>query len=157
MGNCVNYCCNNSWCITPCLIIKTTKSLETYKLKGTFRCKVVEVYDGDTITIILFNKCGFEKHKLRMYGYDSPEIKPKKNIPNRNQEIAKAIVARDKLRELILNKIVTFESQGYDKYGRLLGNIYMKNFCKEININSYMIENGYGYKYFGGKKKNNNV
>ena len=157
MGNCINYCCINSWCIIPCLITKNTSSLETYKLKGSFRSKVVEVYDGDTITIILLNKCGFEKHKLRMYGYDSPEMKPKKNVPNRNQEIEKAKIARDKLKELILDKVVIFESKGYDKYGRLLGNIYINNFCNKININEYMIKNSYGYEYFGGTKKKNNI
>lgn len=157
MGNCINTCCINSCCIDPCLFLKDTKSLDVYKLKGKFRCKVVEVYDGDTITIILFNKCGFEKHKLRMYGYDSPEMKPKKNVPNRNQEIEMAKISRDKLKELILDKVVIFESKGYDKYGRLLGNIYKRNFCNKLNINIYMVQNGYGYQYFGGTKKNPNT
>ena len=68
MGNCIFIDC--------CLKCKTN-DLELYKLKGNFRAKVVDVYDGDTVTIVIFNKCGFEKHKLRMYGYDSPEMKPK--------------------------------------------------------------------------------
>ena len=129
-------------------------NLEIYKLKGSFLVKVVDVYDGDTITIILINKCGYEKHKLRMYGYDSPEIKPLKNKKNRDTEIKNALKAKNFLSKQILNKIVIFESKGYDKYGRLLGNIYLRRYFKtNININQLMIEKGFGYPYFGGTKK----
>ena len=37
----------------------------------------------------------------------------------------------------------------FDKYGRILVNVY-KN---KIDINQWMINNGYGYPYFGGTKK----
>ena len=131
-----------------------------YELKGNFRCKVVDVYDGDTVTIILFNKLGYEKHKLRMYGYDSPEMKPRLDFPNREEEKQKAILAKNYLSELILNKIVEFESMGYDKYGRLLGKLYKLNtFTNKIELNQLMINQGHGYPYFGGTKKlssNNN-
>lgn len=138
-------------CIDPCLKIKTN-NMEIYKLKGIYRAKVVSVYDGDTITIILFNKCGFEKHKVRMYGYDSPELKPRLNIKNRKKIIDKAYEARNFLEKLLLNNIVDFESFGYDKYGRLLGNIYLTHFCSKINVNKMMIEMGHGVEYYGGTK-----
>ena len=70
------------------------KNMGVYKLKGNYLVKVVDVYDGDTITVILINKCGYEKHKLRMYGYDSPEIKPLKNKKNRDTEIKNALKAK---------------------------------------------------------------
>lgn len=126
--------------------------MEIYKLKGIYRAKVVSVYDGDTITIILFNKCGFEKHKVRMYGYNSPELKPRLNIKNRKKIIDKAYEAKKFLENLLLNNIVDFESFGYDKYGRLLGNIYLTHFCNKINVNKMMIEMGHGVEYYGGKK-----
>jgi len=148
MGNCI--------CIDCCLKYKTN-DLKLYKLNGSFRAKVVDVYDGDTITIILFNKCGFEKHKLRMYGYDSPEIKPKLNIPNREDEIAKAKEAKKYLSDIVLNNIVEFESMGFDKYGRLLGKIYKIDFCSKVELNQLMIDNGHGYPYYGGKKQSQNI
>jgi hypothetical protein len=47
-----------------------------------FKARVVDVYDGDTCTI-LFKYHGINvKHKIRLYGYDSPEIKPRKDVPN---------------------------------------------------------------------------
>lgn len=132
---------------------KQTNSMELYKLKGWFRCKVVDVYDGDTCTIILKNKGSYEKHKLRMYGYDSPEIKPRLNTPNREHVIRKAIEARDFLRNLILNKIVDFESMGYDKYGRLLGKLYIQTCGINKDINCIMLANNHGYEYKGGTKR----
>ena len=55
---------------------------------------------------------------------------------------------RDCLREKILNKIVTIECKDFDKYGRLLVEI----FYEDININNWLIENNYAKKYYGGKK-----
>jgi len=142
----------NIICCYPCLY-KQTNELELYKLKGNFKCKVVDVYDGDTVTIVLLNKFGFEKHKLRMYGYDSPEIKPRLNISNREDEIKKAKAAKQYISDLILDKIVEFESMGYDKYGRLLGKLYLLNYCSKVELNQIMIDKGHGYPYFGGTKK----
>lgn len=136
-----------------CCLITQTNDLELYSLKGNFRAKVVDVYDGDTITIVIFNKFGFEKHKLRMYGYDSPEMKPKLNIENRENIINKAKQAKEFLSNLILNKIVEFESMGFDKYGRLLGKIFITNYCSRQDVNKLMLDSDFGYAYFGGTKK----
>lgn len=114
------------------------------------KCKVVKVYDGDTITIIFKNRGQYEKHKLRLFGIDTPELKPLLKNKNREEEIQKAIIARDKLKELILDKIIDVEFTKEEKYGRLLGTIY-KN---KININQWMIDNKYGVSYFFGKNKN---
>tara|TARA_A100001015_G_C14970101_1_gene704720 strand:- start:1007 stop:1441 length:435 start_codon:yes stop_codon:yes gene_type:complete len=144
MGNTIFYdCCLN----------QQTNDLPLYQLNGTFRCKVVDVYDGDTVTIVLYNKLGFEKHKLRMYGYDSPEIKPKLDKENREEEIEKAKLAKQCMIDLVLDKIVSFESMGYDKYGRLLGKLFLTNYCSNSEVNQYMIDHGHGYPYFGGTKK----
>ena len=148
MGNCLFIDC--------CLKYKTN-DIELYKLKGNYRAKVVDVYDGDTITIVIFNKCGFEKHKLRMYGYDSPEMKPKLDVPNREQEIIKAKAAKRYLSDIVLNNIVEFESMGFDKYGRLLGKIYKLDYCSKVDLNQLMIDNGHGYPYFGGTKQTNKI
>ena len=145
----------NTFCCNLCLYYQTN-NLPLYKLEGYFNCKVVDVYDGDTVTIVLFNKLSFEKHKLRMYGYDSPEMKPKLDLPNRDQEISKAKQAKKYLSDLVLNKILKFESMGYDKYGRLLGKLYIVNNCSKQEINQLMIDLGHGYPYYGGSKQTPN-
>ena len=88
-----------------------------------------------------------------MYGYDSPEMKPRLNIPNRNQEIENAKAAKKYLSNIVLNTIIEFESMGFDKYGRLLGKIYKLSYCSKEDINQLMIDQGYGYAYYGGTKK----
>ena len=131
---------------------RQTNDLPLYELVGNYRCKVVDVYDGDTVTIVLYNKFSYEKHKLRMYGYDSPEMKPRLDKENRDDEIRKAKLAKEFLKDLLLNKIVEFESMGYDKYGRLLGKLYIINYCDKQEVNMLMIDKGHGYAYFGGTK-----
>jgi len=143
-------------CFDICLARKTDQDMGVFSLKGTYRCKVVSVYDGDTVTIVLFNYCGYEKHKLRMLGYDSPEMKPLKTLPNREEEIRKAKEAKAFLEDLVLDKIVLFESSGYDKYGRLLGKLLLPKCAglgTPVDVNQLVVDKGHGYPYFGGTKK----
>jgi len=123
----------------------------------THYCKVIKIYDGDTITIAMEIHNKIYKYSLRMLGYDSPEIKPPKNQKNRDKEIKAAKEARKALVDKIDNKIVKVKLEDFDKYGRLLGTVYLEKgnlCCKSVeNINDYMIHNNYGYPYKGGTKK----
>jgi endonuclease YncB( thermonuclease family) len=109
--------------------------------------KVVDVYDGDTCTIIFSWEKKLRKFKCRCYGYDSPEIKPRLDISDREDIIEKAKLAKNRLNELT-NGIVYIECLDFDKYGRLLVNLYKNN----VYINNTMIKEGHGYVYHGGKK-----
>lgn len=117
-----------------------------------FRAKVVDVYDGDTITIVRRYHGKLTRLKVRLLGFDAPEMRT-----DDPKEKELAIAARDKLRELILNKIVVLDCQKFDKYGRILANIYLKsNWCccgSNLWLNEYMLENVKGcYAYDGGNK-----
>lgn len=134
---------------------------------GKYLAQVVKVYDGDTITVV-FRKHRFApyyQYNVRMYGYDSPELRPSKKIDTiKRLQIKKfAKDARDYLRELILEKQVIIDIiSNDDKYGRLLCTVYAhpnlditRNVMTEdftINVNSKMLDNGHGYEYYGGKK-----
>lgn len=120
------------------------------------KAKVVGVYDGDTITIVFRYRGELQQHNCRMMGYDSPELRPSKKMPNREQEIEAAKRARDKLREMVgydefysSTKLVDVKLDKFDKYGRPLVQVY----CNGINVNEWMIVNGYGYPYNGGTKR----
>ena len=121
-------------------------------ITGRRLAKVVEVYDGDTVTVVFF--CGLRrlKQKVRIYGLDTPEIKPLKSLANRDDEIKRAKAARDFLKDMILNKVVFLDARGKEKYGRLLCSVHIKVGCSLLNIEKMMIENGHGVAYFGGKK-----
>ena len=114
---------------------KTTKSVELFKMKGIYDCKVVEVYDGDTITIVIYNRFQFEKHKLRMLGYDSAEMNPRKknNMKEINDERERALNAKLFLSDIVLDKICKVELNGKDNFGRLLGDLYIKQNWKLLH------------------------
>ena len=129
-------------------------SIELFSLEGKkLKAKIVRVYDGDTCfaVFLLHNKP--VKFKIRMEGYDSPEMKPPLAQENRDKEIKAANKAKEELQNLVLNKIVDLECGKWDKYGRLLAKIYIDTNNKKLYVNDYMIKNGFGYPYDGGMKK----
>ena len=117
--------------------------------------KVVKCYDGDTIHCIFKHDGKYQKFNVRLYGYDSPEMKPPKSLPNRDIEMNKAKLAKKRLEELLLNKNIYLFCGEFDKYGRLLATVKL-NINDNKTINDMMIEEGHGYPYFGGTKQSNN-
>ena len=132
---------------------KLYKQLESFDAKDvslfnldncSFHVKCVEVYDGDTITIILYLFNSFYKFKVRLLHINTPEIRTK------NLDEKKAgFEARDYLRGLILNKIIKIKCGKFDKYGRLLGEIFLidqDDDCS-VSINQKLIDGGYAVLY----------
>ena len=165
MGNCLNYYYYYD-------LIHSTNDTPLFNFEGQeFYAKVVDVYDGDTCSIVIRLNNNWTKFKVRALGYDTPEMKPPKNADNREELINMAIKSRNyfvskvsncklnldthynkkELKEIVNKntKIIQVKSHGWDKYGRLLGEIFTDN----ININNDMIEKKYGYAYDGGTKK----
>jgi endonuclease YncB( thermonuclease family) len=139
-----------------CDILKNCdKKTKKFSLEGkTKLCKVVSVYDGDTCNVVFDNNGVINRWNVRMNGYDTPEMRPSKKLPNRDEIKQKAIQSRDFLKSLIFNneQLVYLKCGKFDKYGRLLGDIYI-NENDEDSVNSTMIKTGYGYEYHGGTKK----
>ena len=135
--------------------IEMLKNVEDEKVmlfsldKKIVTAKIVRVYDGDTCFAVFKMGNDFVKFKLRMEGYDSPEMKPPLDQANREKEKKNAQKAKEELEGLVLNKVVFLHCGKWDKYGRLLGKIIINN----IDVNQHMISHGYGYVYDGGTKK----
>jgi endonuclease YncB( thermonuclease family) len=140
-------------------------SLNGQKLWG----RVVSLYDGDTLTIALNVFTGVYKFSVRMSGIDTCEIKSKNE---KNKELA--CFARSRLLSLITGKDVSemsvlndrrkinnFLNKGmyfvwvecldFDKYGRLLANIYTNENSSE-NFSSILIKEKLAYEYKGDTK-----
>lgn len=117
--------------------------------------KVISVYDGDTLTVALIRNGKYIKQKVRMNGYDTPEIKPSLSKPNREKEIEMAKKARSDFISQHQEYMWLF-CDGRDKYGRILGRLY-RSTCmggmENISINDWMIRNSHAYPYDGGTKK----
>jgi endonuclease YncB( thermonuclease family) len=165
MGQCISYYDNNK-------LKELNNDTPFFSLDGRhFQSKIVDIYDGDTCSIVINLDGKYLKFKLRCLGYDSPEIKPSLSVKNRDELIDLAIKSRNyfisrvtncdvdllqhyskkEVKELIMNntKLVTLKTHGWDKYGRLLGEIFIDG----ININNEMVEKKYAYKYDGGTKE----
>jgi endonuclease YncB( thermonuclease family) len=114
-------------------------------------CKVIKVYDGDTITIgFTLNKINY-RHSVRLSRIDTPEIRTSNLIEKEASQIVKA-----ELENKILNKIIFVDECDYDKYGRLLAEIYLIDNGFVYNINDWLLDNKYAVKYNGGKKEDIN-
>lgn len=127
-----------------------------FSLEGQVKlCKVVSIYDGDTCRVVFNHNGHINKWNIRMNGYDTPEMRPSKSLPNRDEIKAKAKESKNYLKSLIANspdQLVYLKCGTFDKYGRLLGEMYV-NADDTQSVNQLMVANGYGYEYHGGTKK----
>jgi len=129
---------------------KTDITIPVFSLNGySTMCRVVDVYDGDTCTVMFELDGKMRKFKCRCNGYDSPEMKPRLNIETRADIIVKAKLAKQRLQELT-KKCIRIDCLHFDKYGRLLGDLYI--YRTNEHINQIMIDEGHGYIYDGGTK-----
>ncbi len=125
------------------------------------QAKVTSVYDGDTLRVVFVYRSEVIQYKVRMLGYDSPEMRPLRSAPNREVTKAAALRAKAAISERVLGKIVTMKCGGFDKYGRLLATLYTGGVPEgghaaltmdEQSVNDWMIASGYGVPYDGGTK-----
>jgi endonuclease YncB( thermonuclease family) len=146
----------------------TDMEVPKYSFKGqTKTCKVVDVYDGDTVDVNMIFDNRVVRMKIRLEGFDTPEMRPRKVKPEevedvkgaereRDDEVEAAKEAKKLLKLAILNRIVKLKCGDFGKYGRLLGTIIIDKgnlvFPNKINVNEYMLKSGYGIPYDGGTK-----
>ena len=107
--------------------------LQEFSLQGlTTKGKVVDMYDGDTCKIILIYNNELLKFTCRLkhldilkyevYEYFTPEIKPPKNKPNREIEIANAMKCRNRLMQLSTSCEINLE----DSKTKILNPMYTR-------------------------------
>lgn len=125
--------------------------------------RLIDVYDGDTVKVILPTFGSYYKFTIRLNDIDTCEIRSKDKVLQNN-----GIKARDRLFELVTNiKVITkndikktLESDVYlvwvdccnkDKYGRVLANIYKDNDTTK-SFSEILLEEKLAYKYEGKTK-----
>ena len=90
-----------------------------------------------------YNTSPLYRWSIRLDNIDTPEIK------SVSPELKKlAILARDELSKKIMGKRVVLENIKTEKYGRVLATVMYEN----ENINQWLLEQNYAYKYDGKKK-----
>ena len=118
--------------------------------KHGYSCKLVRVVDGDTADAMI--DLGFDtwvKKRIRFKGVDTWESRTRDL-----EEKAKGLEAKAFTKDLLENSDdgkFSIISYGLGKYGRVLGELFVKG--HEQSVNQLLIENGHAYEYEGGKKK----
>jgi len=129
----------------------TLKNTPWFTLKDiTAICKVVDVYDGDTITVAVEYCRKIVLVKVRLEGIDTPEKRTKDLYEKKI-----ALKATKWLSDLILNKNIWVKFKGWGKYGgRMIGTLFLTSddVFKKKSINDILIQKGIATPYFGKKK-----
>ncbi|MDX4028353.1 thermonuclease family protein [Aliarcobacter skirrowii] len=102
---------------------------------NTITGKVINVADGDTITVLTANK---ESHRIRLNDIDAPESK--QAFGNKSKE---------NLKKYVNQKEVVVKYNSKDRYGRILGTVYLNN----TDINLQQVKDGYAWVYRQYSKK----
>lgn len=125
--------------------------------KKIINAKVVDVYDGDTCTVVYEYGREFLKTKIRVLGVDTPEISLKGELNNTeigDLEEKAARRVKESVVELIGDKIIKVKMNKFDKYGgRINGIIYLPIESGYITLTDYLVSKKYAKPYLGGKKE----
>lgn len=112
--------------------------------------RVYRVVDGDTIDVDIDLGFDVSIHKLvRLAGIDTPESRTKdayeKKLGLESKEWLK-----NKLKDAEIIRINTEKPDSTEKFGRILGWLYIGS--DTVSINETMIQQGYAWSYLGEKK-----
>lgn len=111
---------------------------------------ITKVVDGDTIDVDI--DLGFNisySQRVRLAGIDTPESRTsdkfEKVLGLESKEYLKS-----KLKDAKLIVIKTEKPDSSEKYGRILGWLYVNG--DTVSVNDHMIEDGYAWGYLGDTK-----
>ena len=119
----INFNLAGVFAVVALSILTTTINAET--LTG----RVIGIADGDTLTLLDATKT---QHKIRLSGIDSPE---------KSQPLGQ--YCKKSLSELAYDRVATVESSKLDRYGRVIGKVWVES--QDVNLEQ--IRRGCGWHY----------
>lgn len=115
-----------------------------------YKVKVTDVIDGDTIDVVI--DLGFDiftNRRVRLAGIDTPESR----TTDLNEKKF-GMEAKEYLKHLLGNAsnvvIKTLATDVNEKYGRVLGQVYIES--STMSVNDLLVSHGYAWSYDGGTK-----
>ncbi len=105
--------------------LSCTEVSEAKVIKG----KVIKIADGDTFTLLTSDT---QKYKIRLLDIDCPE---------KGQPHGKG--AKQMLASFIFGKEVWVEYKKKDRYGRILGHVYIQ----DVFVNMVLVDSGYAWHF----------
>ena len=129
------------------LLTASADEFVAYNLNGAvLTARALRVHDGDTITVGWLQDDRLVKTNLRLLGIDTPELHSKVE-----KEARLCRLGRNWLSAQVANKIVTVKCREMDKYGRLLGDIFVSG--GEASLNQQMVDHKFARVYGGDLHK----
>lgn len=128
-------------CSVLVLLAGPTNALPGKPIAAT--CHISQVTDGDTLRLT----CAGVTHKLRLLGYDTPEV----YHPRCPAERLAGQAASNVLRALVGSGPVSrVQFHGHDRYGRVLADLWIDG----QDVGSVMRASGLALPYAGRKRPN---
>jgi|TARA_R100001594_G_scaffold27919_3_gene52954 micrococcal nuclease len=116
--------------------------------KYNYGVTIDRVVDGDTLDVMI--DLGFNTHikrRIRMYGINAPESRTRDL-----EEKARGLASKERLIEMLDEDNIVMKSHGKGKFGRVLGELFVKKENEYISVNDLLVKEGFAKEYFGGKR-----
>jgi len=147
----------------------TFENTPPFTLAGTtIRARVLDVYDGDTMTVALPWKGSCYRFKLRLLGINAEEIR---GVDAETK--VRALQARDRILELVTGGefkpsakctrkvcrhalahkpyLVTVQCNDFDKYGRVLARVLTPG-SQAVSVSDILVQEGLAREYMVTRK-----
>tara|TARA_S200000501_G_scaffold274975_1_gene258688 strand:- start:3069 stop:3659 length:591 start_codon:yes stop_codon:yes gene_type:complete len=138
----------NEWKPVPRLLIEQGAT-------HIYKAKVVNIVDGDTVDCdIDLGFCVHMTERVRLFGIDTPESRTR-NL----KEKELGLKSKARLTELcslnggVIHLQTAIDGDEKGKFGRILGDIWIKYLGELTNVNELLCLEGHARKYMGGKKE----
>ena len=117
-----------------------------------YKCNLVKVVDGDTVDVDIDLGFGvwLRKQRIRLYGIDTPESRTRDKV-----EKVYGLAAKDFLSKMLSTGQMSIKTHkdAKGKFGRILGELFMKTSVGELSVNQSLVENSHAVRYYGQSKE----
>ena len=117
-----------------------------------YKCNLVKVVDGDTVDVDIDLGFGvwLRKQRIRLYGIDTPESRTRDKV-----EKVYGLAAKDFLSKMLSTGEMSIKTHkdAKGKFGRILGELFMKTSIGELSVNQSLVENSHEVRYYGQSKE----
>ena len=116
-----------------------------------YKCNLVKVVDGDTVDVDIDLGFGvwLRKQRIRLYGIDTPESRTRDKV-----EKVYGLAAKEFLVDMLSTGDMSIKTHkdAKGKFGRILGELFVKTSVGELSINQSLVENNHAVRYYGQSK-----
>lgn len=133
-----------------------------------FEVRVIDIYDGDTCTVVFKIMKEYYSFKIRLANIDTSELKSQNEQTKQLAYKARARlfelitgfrlvdinISRKEMRNILNEKVykIKLVCGNFEKYGRILGTLYSITNKNSQSFNNILVEEKLAYVYNGGTK-----